>query len=313
MSDLNNNINDESGIDKFDGTFEKEESGCTIFVNETVNSIKKLDVLGLYSYLVCRPPSWKLNVKHLASLFSCNKDKIYQIIDSLILIKLLSRKEIRNKGKFVRFHYRVHLRPTSIINTDEEPCLEKPDTVKPDTVFPDTYKTKSVLNKEDKNTTTSSDNFFEGYKEKEESNLAALVGTKEKENIRAKTKQYAITNEKCLEVFSLLWIGLNVTIDEAYDSCQGWHDAQGKDLVVAWGNFVQYLKNDLSRKPFEPIKNPYVNKSNGYSELSNPHPTSNQINWKEREEWNNQPKEVLETKRKNGQQKIGDLLKSMQR
>ncbi|CAK0742166.1 hypothetical protein CCP3SC1AL1_1170014 [Gammaproteobacteria bacterium] len=148
---------DESGVDKFDGSFDQEQSGCTIFVNTTVNSIKRLDVGGLYMYLTCRPSSWKLNVKHLASLFMCNKDKIYGIIDTLIEMNLLTRREIRNKGRFVRFHYRLHLRPEECASVQCTPVLEKPDTVKPDTVNPDAYKTKSIINKEDINNITPID------------------------------------------------------------------------------------------------------------------------------------------------------------
>jgi len=67
MSDLTSNYF--SGIDKFDGSFDQEESGCTIFINQTVNTIKDLAAGGLYMYLLCRPKNWKLNIKHLP-LFS---------------------------------------------------------------------------------------------------------------------------------------------------------------------------------------------------------------------------------------------------
>jgi len=147
----NNSLDIDSGIDKYDGSFEKEESGCTILINKTVQNIKKLEVAGLYLYLMCRPPSWKLNVKHLASYFGCNKDKIYTIIDSLIDAQLLTRTETRHKGKFVSYKYRVHLRPKPKECVQNAPVLEKPDTVKPDTENPDAYKTKNAQNKEDIN------------------------------------------------------------------------------------------------------------------------------------------------------------------
>ena len=106
-----NIYDEESGIDKYEGTFEKEESDCTIFVNETVNMIICLESGGLYMYLLCRPKKWKFNAKHLASIFNCNKEKIYKQIDYLISLKLLTRTTVRNKGKFVRYHYSIHLRP----------------------------------------------------------------------------------------------------------------------------------------------------------------------------------------------------------
>lgn len=148
-SHAGNNSFDESGIDKFDGSFDQEESGCTIFVNETINLIRNLDAAGFYSYLMCRPSRWKLNVKQLTNHFECNKDKIYKLIDILIELGLLTRTQIRSQGKFVRYHYRVHLRPINKQLDQPLPNPEKPDTVKPDTVNSDTYKTKNVLIKED--------------------------------------------------------------------------------------------------------------------------------------------------------------------
>lgn len=157
MSDqINNTLESLQGIDKFDGSFDQEELGCTIFVNETVNSIKDLAAGGLYAYLICRPKDWKLNVKHLTTLFDCSKDKIYRLIDVLISLNLLTRTEIRNKGKFLHYHYRIHLRKKITQSVQKPPRPEKPDTVKPDTVFPDAYKTNilPLQNKEITTTTT---------------------------------------------------------------------------------------------------------------------------------------------------------------
>lgn len=149
-------INDLSGIDKFDGSFDKEESGCTIFINETVNLIKDLDAGGLYMYLLCRPPSWRVNIKHLTTIFKCGKNKVYRLIDLLISLKLLSRTEIREKGKFKEYRYRIHLRPVSKQIAQSPPVPQKPEAAKPDTVNEDTYKTNilPLENKEDITTTT---------------------------------------------------------------------------------------------------------------------------------------------------------------
>lgn len=155
MSKNSHNLStEENNIDKFDGSFDKEESGCTILVNETINNIKDFSALGIYTYLLCRPKTWKLNVKHLAALFTCSKDTIYKIIDKLIAMNLLSRSEVRDKGRFVRYHYRVHLRPIIIqpaLDIQESvdlTCLKSPCPEIPDTVKPDAYKTKKVLNKD---------------------------------------------------------------------------------------------------------------------------------------------------------------------
>lgn len=156
MSDQTSNNLIENGIDKFDGSFEKEESGVTIFINQTVNLIKDLDAGGLYMYLLCRPPTWKLNIKHLTDLFDCGKNKIYRILDILISLKLLTRIEIRQKGKFQEYKYRIHLRPKTDQKVQVLPVPQKPEAAKPDTVFEDTYKTNilPLKNKEDITTTT---------------------------------------------------------------------------------------------------------------------------------------------------------------
>lgn len=138
----------ESGIDKFDGSFDREESGCTIFINETVNQIKDLAAGGMYMYLLCRPKNWKLNIKHLSSVFGCNKDKIYRLLDILISINLITRTDSREKGKFSSIHYRLHIRPHTNNSVQNAPYPEKPDTVHTDTVNQDAYKTKKLINKE---------------------------------------------------------------------------------------------------------------------------------------------------------------------
>ncbi len=143
MTDPNNNTEPTYGIEKYSGTFEKQDGGCTIVINNTINSIRNLEVAGLYSYLVCRPTGWKLNAYQLANHFQCNKDKIYKCLSILIDTGLLTRSSLRVKGKFGAFHYRINITPAS-------PRLEIPDAVPPDVDIHDTYKTKKVLNKEEK-------------------------------------------------------------------------------------------------------------------------------------------------------------------
>jgi len=142
----NNSSNTYSEVDvieKYDGSFEQDDLGVTQIPTETIRTIRNTTDLALFTFLASCPKDWRLNVKHLAAHFDCNKEKIYKSIDSLIDQGFLSRKQTRNKGKFVRNQYRLHLRKKI-----DQPCLEKPDTVKPDTVFPDAYKTKKIQNKE---------------------------------------------------------------------------------------------------------------------------------------------------------------------
>jgi len=136
-------------IEKFSGDFSKEDHGCSILINQTMNNIRDLDAAGMYSYLSCRPKTWKINVKHLMAHFKCGKDKIYSTLTKLIELGLLTVLHKREKGKFTKPFYMLHLQQPQGFS----PCPEKPDTVQPDTEKPDTYKTKKLENKESKTTT----------------------------------------------------------------------------------------------------------------------------------------------------------------
>lgn len=140
------------GIEKYEGSFEQDDLGVTQIPTETIKSIKNMACLALYTFLASCSKDWKLNAKHLATHFECNKEKIYKTIDALIALGFLTRTQVRDKGKFVRFHYRLHLRQI----VQASPCPEKPDTVKPDTVKPYAYKTDilPLENKENITTTT---------------------------------------------------------------------------------------------------------------------------------------------------------------
>lgn len=159
MKQSNNNNNSvKYGVEKFEGTFEKEELGVTIIPNESINYIRNAEALGLYLYLLGRPTGWKLNIKQLKEHFQCNKDKIYKLLNYLMAEGFISKTSIREHGRFARNHYRVHLH--RIINETQEtqasntisPCLDLPDVVITDTVNQDTYKTKNIENKEYNNT-----------------------------------------------------------------------------------------------------------------------------------------------------------------
>lgn len=145
-------------IEKFSGDFGKEDHGCSIIINQTMNNIRDLDAAGMYAYLSCRPESWKINAKHLKEHFKCGKDKIYSTLNKLIELGLLTVHHKRDKGKFTKPFYMLHTKPVSLPSQQSQassPCPEKPDADKPDTENTDTYKTKKLENKEIKTTTTS--------------------------------------------------------------------------------------------------------------------------------------------------------------
>ena len=153
-------------IEKFSGKFTSEANGCTVLVNSTIQNIDDLHVLGLYTYLCSKPDSWQPNYKELMTHFHLTKTTTYKYLNKMISLGLMSKKEVREKGRFAYVHYFVHLHPIgvvskkdeseSLINSDVSPFPKKWDPVQPETVIPETYKTKKDLeNKDNKNNVVS--------------------------------------------------------------------------------------------------------------------------------------------------------------
>ncbi len=156
-------------IEKFRGKFTNEANGCTTLINSTVQTILDINVLGLYAYLCTKPDTWQPNPKEIMSHFGLTKTTTYKYLNKLLDLGLMTKTEIREKGRFACTHYFVHLHPQppfpkkwDTVETTENigpsPFPKKWDPVPPDTVIPNTYKTKiytkqrEVKNKE----TTSS-------------------------------------------------------------------------------------------------------------------------------------------------------------
>lgn len=132
-------------IEKFSGKFDRERGGCSIIVNETIQSIVCTTSLAIYVYLLSKPDDWRLNVKELSNHFSKNKETIYKYLNNLIDIGAIEKVIHRESGKFESFNYKIKLHLALPVIS---PVTEKPYTVKPYTVNPDAYKTKSKQNKE---------------------------------------------------------------------------------------------------------------------------------------------------------------------
>jgi hypothetical protein len=183
----------ETNIEKFTGSFSKEDGGCTTIINSTINAIHDGFSCGVYTYLLCRPPNWDLNPKQLASHYDCNKDKIYKTLILLQEMGLLIREDIREKGKFIKFHYIIHLHPKasvkSQLNKGFSPVPGKPELVFPVLVFPDTYKTKNIKNKEYKKTTTTKET------EKSKSSSNFVISKEIDEKLLALKKKYLQADE----------------------------------------------------------------------------------------------------------------------
>jgi hypothetical protein len=137
-------------VQKFTGNFSREESGCTIFVNETIQNITDPAALGLYCYLLTKPYCWNITTKELMKHFKMSKDKAYRLLRVLIDLGLLQRNEIREKGQFVKYHYILKLKPYP----EKQDCEPQPE--KPLAVNQDTYKTNNTIQNKDFNNTTTS-------------------------------------------------------------------------------------------------------------------------------------------------------------
>jgi predicted DNA-binding transcriptional regulator len=142
-------------IEKFSGQFKNEAKGVTILVNSTVEKLKDIEALGLYVYLSTKPDTWKIHYRDIMRHFNIGKDKAYRLLNTLMEEGLLSRTEVREKGRFKQYVYMLYIKPICT----ESPCPENPETVRPEGVKPETYKEKNIQNKEcsgaDPTTTTS--------------------------------------------------------------------------------------------------------------------------------------------------------------
>lgn len=141
-------ITSSNHIEKFSGLLKKEDGGFTTVLNQTIRSIKNLEVLGLYLHLASLPPTWNINAKQLREYFNCGRDKMYQLLNALMELGLLSKEEIRKEGMFAHYCYTLHLKPTLVCNS---PLPDLPDAVPPDTVNQDTYKRNNIKNIKSKN------------------------------------------------------------------------------------------------------------------------------------------------------------------
>jgi len=139
-----------NNIEKFEGSFSREESGCTIMLNQTIQFIKDVDVLGLYVYLLTKPNDWKINTKELMRHFTKCKDKIHGLLNALIDLGLLKREVSREVGRFSKPTYKLFLKTQASIDFPPQAILPAP--VPPAPVKPPLYKTKrsSLQNKEGK-------------------------------------------------------------------------------------------------------------------------------------------------------------------
>lgn len=138
----------ENTIEKFTGKLEKEDSGFTMILNDTIQNICDSTALGVYCYLASKPSNWSVNVKEIGRHFGFGRDKTYKCMNYLIEIGALSVKTERTNGKFVETIYFLH---TRLKQTGLSPCPENTEVAplpeKPYPVNQHAYKTKSITKK----------------------------------------------------------------------------------------------------------------------------------------------------------------------
>lgn len=138
-------------IEKFSGKMNKEDLGCTIIVNETIQSITDHKLLGLYVYLLTKPNDWVIHYKEIMNHFSISKDMAYKLINGLIGIGLLSRIAKRDQGRFSSWEYVLHLK-----KTDVTPFPENHELVSAISGFQGNIQNKELIqNKDNKKTVIS--------------------------------------------------------------------------------------------------------------------------------------------------------------
>ncbi len=130
-------------IEKFSGQFRNESRGCTVLINETVQAILDFSVLGLYTYLCSKPETWEPNVIEIMRHTGYSKQKTYRLINALLVLRLMTKKAIREKGRFTHFQYTIHLHPQGL-----SPVPKKQEVEKQEVENEDAYKTKNLQNKE---------------------------------------------------------------------------------------------------------------------------------------------------------------------
>jgi len=133
-------------VEKFTGSFSKEDGGVTIAVNSTIQSIRNTDALAIYSYLLTKPSTWEVNIEEIKSHFGLSRDKARRAMNNLIDLNLLKRFQLKSGGMFQGNHYVLYLRPHA-------PLDDSPETENPAPVKPSLYKTKitSLENKDNNN------------------------------------------------------------------------------------------------------------------------------------------------------------------
>ena len=100
-------------IEKNKLKFSEIDGGCTVLHTKAIQLINNVENLAIYTYLCSKPENWIINATEISKHFKIGIKKVYKALKDLILIGLIEKTEIRDKGQFVKHIYYLYLSPLS--------------------------------------------------------------------------------------------------------------------------------------------------------------------------------------------------------
>lgn len=100
------------------------EQPFTVFANALLNDENlSAEVLGVLVYLLSKPGNWKVMPSQLAKRFGCGRDKIYRIMNDMIVAGYAERTSEREGGSFTEHSF--------LVSNEKRPLPENPDVAEP--------------------------------------------------------------------------------------------------------------------------------------------------------------------------------------
>jgi hypothetical protein len=109
-------------IEKFTGSFTKEQLGVTILPTKTIQFLRD-ESLMLWAYLASKHDDWEPNQKEIQKHFGWGERKTRNLFTKLTTLGLLVVTKIRKSGMFQNVHYHLNLTIPDHINTDLSPSV----------------------------------------------------------------------------------------------------------------------------------------------------------------------------------------------
>jgi hypothetical protein len=127
----------------------KEQTGFTQLSTFSIQNIKSMEALGLWTYLLSLPDNWVIRRSQLRDHFGIGKDKLKKAFDVLIKLFLVEEIALRDeKGHFIGNITKVNQGIPNFTPEAENPQADFPDAVKPTTTNDIDIKNNISLQKE---------------------------------------------------------------------------------------------------------------------------------------------------------------------